>query len=112
MARSLSFVCIDGREFEAASPREAIEAMRALEDHTPADLAHFLDVLQTRGELTLGILLDVGRRDQPLDERCRLALGSLIRHGWLCVKAAPRPATWPPPPRRPAATNKLETSAS
>jgi hypothetical protein len=112
MARSLSFVSMDGSEIEGASPREVMEALRAQEEAAPGDLGRYLDLLQTRGELMLGILLDVGRREETIDARCRQTVASLIRHGWLRVKAAPAIPVWPPRPRPRAMMPKAEGTAA
>jgi hypothetical protein len=86
MSRSLTFVYVDGREIQGESPRDVLEALRAGESASPADLGRFLDLIYTRAALTFSIALDVGDPRQSLDLRCRAALASLIQHGWLRVK--------------------------
>ena len=96
MARSLSFVYLDGTEVEGSSPAEILEALRVSEDFAPADVGSYLDLLRRRGEVW-NASLEVGRPDEDVEVRCRKALASLIRLGWLRPKAAP--PTWPPRPR-------------
>ena len=86
MSRILTFVYLDGREIQGATPREVLEALRAGESASPSDLGRFLDLIYSRAALTFSIALDVGDARASVDVRCRLALASLIQHGWLRVK--------------------------
>ncbi len=104
MSRCLSFVYLDGREIEASSPREVFEALRTGEPGAPADLGRHLDLLYSRGILMFSVVLDVGATDGDLDARCRQALASLLRHGWLRIKRTE--PTWPPRRRRPVPASK------
>jgi hypothetical protein len=102
MSRSLSFVYLDGREVEGSSPRQVLEALRDGDAAAPPhDLGRFLDLVSTRGALTLSATLEVGEPGADLDRRCRQALTSLIQHGWLRVKKTS--ASWPPRARAAAA---------
>ncbi|HUG54218.1 MAG TPA: hypothetical protein VMR21_11475 [Vicinamibacteria bacterium] len=110
MTPTLVLIDLDGREVEGSSPREIIEALRAAEDFAPSDLGSYLDLLGRRGE-AWNAHLEVGGGEDDLDLRCRKALASLIRSGWLRAKAAP-PA-WPPRPRpRAAAPLTVQISAA
>jgi hypothetical protein len=102
MSRSLWFTYVDGREIAAASPRAAMESLRAGDASAPEDLGRFLDLLRIRGERAFAHVLDVGAPGDDLDLRCRKAVVSLTRHGWLRVMKPE--ATWPPRERRPEAT--------
>jgi len=93
MSRSLTFVYIDGREIQGSSPREVLESLRGGEATPPADLGRFLDLIYTRAALTFSISIDVGDPQANIDTRCRVALASLIQHGWLRVKEDR--AAWP-----------------
>ena len=86
MRRSLTFAYVDGREIQGATPREVLEALRAGESAAPSDLGRFLDLIYSRAALTFSIALDVGDPRASVDVRCRVALASLIQHGWLRVK--------------------------
>jgi hypothetical protein len=86
MSRSLTFVYLDGREIQGATPREVLEALRAGEPASPSDLGRFLDLVYSRAALTFSIALDVGDPRASVDARCRVALSSLVQHGWLRVK--------------------------
>ena len=86
MSRSLTFVYLDGREIRGATPREVLEALRDGESAPPGDLGRFLDLVYTRAALTFSIALDVGDPRASLDVRCRVALTSLLQHGWLRIK--------------------------
>jgi hypothetical protein len=86
MSRSLTFVYLDGREIQGSTPREILEALRAGESSSPADLGRFLDLIYSRAALTFSIALDVGDPRSSLDARCRVSLTSLVQHGWLRVK--------------------------
>jgi hypothetical protein len=86
MSRSLTFVYLDGREIQGATPREVLEALRDKETAPPDDLGRFLDLIYSRAALTFSIALDVGDPRASLDVRCRAALASLVQHGWLRIK--------------------------
>ena len=98
MARNLWFTYVDGREIVAATPREALESLRAGDTTAPGDLEQFLELLWVRGESTFANRLDVGLAGEDIDLRCRKALVSLIQHGWLRVMKPD--AVWPPVARR------------
>jgi hypothetical protein len=102
MSRNLWFTYVDGREIAAASPRAVMESLRAGDTSAPEDLGRFLDLLRSRGQRAFAHVLDVGAPGDDLDLRCRTALVSLIRHGWLRVMKPE--ATWPPRERRPQAS--------
>ena len=105
MTRNLWFTYVDGREIVAATPREALESLRAGDASAPADLGRFLDLLAARAELAFAHRLDVGLPGDDLDLRCRMALVSLTQHGWLRVM---KPETvWPPVARRAAARGSM-----
>ena len=95
MTPSLSFVYVDGREIEASSPTGVVEALRVGERGAPSDLGRFLDVLATRAALRYHITIDVGGPLEATDARCRRALASLVKLGWLRVNK-PQAAVWPP----------------
>ncbi|PYQ50130.1 MAG: hypothetical protein DMF78_16535 [Acidobacteria bacterium] len=95
MTPSLSFVYVDGREIRASSPLGVMEALRAGERGAPSDLGRFLDVLSTRAALRYHITIDVGEPLEAIDPRCRRALASLVKLGWLRVSKAPA-VVWPP----------------
>jgi hypothetical protein len=86
MSRSLTFVYLDGREIQGATPREVLEALRDAESAPPDDLGRFLDLVYSRAALTFSIALDVGDPRASVDVRCRVALTSLVQHGWLRIK--------------------------
>jgi hypothetical protein len=98
MARNLWFTYVDGREIVAATPREALESLRAGDTTASEDLEQFLELLWVRGETTFANRLDVGVPGEDIDVRCRKALMSLIQHGWLRVLKPE--AVWPPAGRR------------
>ena len=52
MSRSLTFVYLDGREIQGATPREVLEALRAGESASPIDLGRYHDLIYTRAALT------------------------------------------------------------
>jgi hypothetical protein len=93
MSRSLTFVYIDGREIQGSSTREVLESLRGGEAAPPADLGRFLDLIYTRAALTFSISIDVGDPRANVDARCRVALVSLIQHGWLRIMEDR--ASWP-----------------
>ena len=110
MSRSLTFVYLDGREIQGSSPREVLEALRAGEPASPGDLGRFLDLVYSRAALTFSIALDVGDPRASLDTRCRVALASLVQHGWLRLKDDR--VSWPRPRRAtPMAQRKAATAA-
>jgi hypothetical protein len=110
MSRSLTFVYLDGREIQGGSPREVLEALRAGEPASPRDLGRFLDLIYSRAALTFSISLDVGDPRASVDARCRVALSSLVQHGWLRVKEDP--VSWPHArPSAPMAERKASTAA-
>ncbi len=102
MIPSLSFEYVDGREVHASSPVGVFEALRAAEPGAPSDLGRFVDVLSTRAGLRYHIGIDVGEPLEAIDLRCRRALASLVKLGWLRVTRAPAVA-WPPRERPRAA---------
>jgi len=108
MTPTLSFVYVDGREIEAASPLGVMQALRAGERGAPSDLGRFLDVLSTRAALRYHIAIDVGEPLEAIDARCRRALASLVKLGWLRVRKAPA-VVWPPR-ERPRATPLAATT--
>jgi hypothetical protein len=111
MSRSLTFVYLDGREIRGCSPREVMEALRAGESAPPGDLGRFLDLVYSRAALTFSIALDVGDPRASLDARCRVALSSLVQHGWLRVKKDR--VAWPRARRSaPLAERKASTAAA
>jgi len=73
-----------------------IETYVAWNAHAPAegefhlsgglDLGRFLDLVYSRAALTFSIALDVGDPRASVEARCRVALSSLVQHGWLRVK--------------------------
>jgi hypothetical protein len=93
MSRSLTFVYLDGREIQGCTPREVLEGLRAGESAAPSDLGRFPDLIYSRAALTFSIALDVGDPRASVDARCRVALSSLVQHGWLRVKEDR--ASWP-----------------
>jgi hypothetical protein len=112
MTPSFSFVYVDGREIEASSPAGVIEALRAAERGAPSDLGRFLDVLATRAALRYHITIDVGGPLEATDARCRRALASLVKLGWLRVNKR-EAAVWPPrerPRPTPAVALALEAA--
>ena len=110
MSRNLTFVYVDGREIEGSSPREVLEALRAGESNAPADVGRFLDLVYTRAALTFSIALDVGDPRASLEARCRVALTSLIQHGWLRIKEDR--VSWPRVrPTAPLAERKARAAA-
>jgi hypothetical protein len=107
MTPNLSFVYVDGSEIQASSPVGVFEALRAAERGAPSDLGRFLDVLSTRAGLRYHITIDVGEPLEAIDLRCRRALASLVKLGWLRVHKTPA-VVWPPRERlRPTATAAL-----
>ena len=111
MTPSLSFVYVDGREIAASSPAGVVEALRAGERGAPSDLGRFLDVLATRAALRYHITIDVGGPLEATDARCRRALASLVKLGWLRVNT-PQTPVWPPRERpRPAPAVPLPAEA-
>jgi hypothetical protein len=98
MSRNLWFTYVDGREIVAASPRAAMESLRLGDASAPEDLGRFLDLLHIRAQQASAHVLDVGAPGDDLDVRCRKALVSLTRHGWLRVMKPE--ATWPPRAQR------------
>ena len=110
MSRSLTFVYLDGREIQGATPREVLEALRAGESASPSDLGRFLDLVYSRAALTFSIALDVGDPRASLDARCRAALASLVQHGWLRIKEDR--VSWPRArPTAPMAERKASAAA-
>jgi hypothetical protein len=111
MSRSLTFVYLDGREIQGATPREVLEALRAGESASPSDLGRFLDLIYSRAALTFSIALDVGDPRASLDARCRAALASLVQHGWLRIKEDR--VSWPRArPTAPMADRKPRAAAA
>ena len=111
MSRSLTFVYLDGREIQGASPREVLEALRAGEAASPGDLGRFLDLVYSRAALTFSIALDVGDPRADLDTRCRVALASLVQHGWLRLEEDR--SSWPRERRNaPMAPRKAPATAA
>ncbi len=105
MSRNLWFTYVDGREIVATSPRAAMESLRVGDTSAPEDLGRFLDMLRIRGQRAFAQVLDVGAPGDDLDLRCRKALVTLIRHGWLRVMKPE--ATWPPRERRSQASGPI-----
>lgn len=98
MTRNLWFTYVDGREIAAATPREALESLQAGDATAPEHLGRFLDLLAANAQVASGHTLDVGFPGEDLELRCRKALVSLTRHGWLRVMKPE--AVWPPVSRR------------
>jgi hypothetical protein len=94
MTPNLSFVYVDGTLIQASSAVGVFEVLRAAEAGAPSDLGRFLDVLSTRAGLH-HIAIDVGGPLEAIDLRCRRALASLVKLGWLRVHRTPA-AVWPP----------------
>jgi hypothetical protein len=111
MTPNLSFVYVDGSEIQASSPAGVFEALRAAEPGAPSSLGRFLDVLSTRAGLRYHITIDVGEPLEAIELRCRRALASLVKLGWLRVNKTPAVA-WPPRERaRPTAIAALMSTA-
>ena len=88
MDRARRFTYIDGREVEANSAIGFFEKLRSGEKVPPPDLPCYLDLIRSRGAFGYGVDLDVGAPSLDIGARCRRALASLIRHGW--VRICPR----------------------
>jgi hypothetical protein len=107
MTPNLSFVYVDGSQIQASTPVGVFEILRAAEPGAPSNLGRFLDVLSTRAGLRYQITIDVGGPLEAIDVRCRRALASLVKLGWLRVHKTPA-VVWPPRERvRPTTTAAL-----
>jgi hypothetical protein len=85
MGRTRRFTLITGQDIEADSAHAFFEALRLTETIPPPDLARYLDLIRSRGALGFGVELDVGVPGTDIRTRCRRALASLMRHGWVRV---------------------------
>jgi hypothetical protein len=85
MSRTRRFTWITGQQIEADSATSFFEALRQTETVPPPDLGRYLDLIRSRGALGFGVELDVGVPGTDIRTRCRRALASLMRHGWVRV---------------------------
>jgi hypothetical protein len=91
MADRYRFHFMDGRMVDASSPVAFFDGLRCTELLPPPDLERYLDLLRSRALIGLGVSLDIGASGTDIERRCRRALQSLWRHGWVVI--TPRPAT-------------------
>ena len=83
MGRTRRFTLLTGQDIDADSAVSFFQALRLTETVPPPDLPRYLDLIRSRGALGFGVDLDVGIPGTDISARCRQALASLIRHGWV-----------------------------
>lgn len=59
--------------------------LRENEWDPPADLGRYLDLLHSRAQLIFRVDLDVGFAGESVIRRCRRALRSLMKRGWVRI---------------------------
>ncbi len=87
MASDYRFHFMDGRLIQAPTALSFFDRLRRSEIVPPPDVGRYLDLLRSRALIGLGVNLDVGTTGVNLEQRCRRALQSLARRGWVVVTA-------------------------
>lgn len=73
----------DGRWVDASTAVDFFEGLRRSERVPPTDLHRYLDLLKNRAAIIYGVYIDVGGPWLGIEDRCRKAMLSLLRAGWV-----------------------------